>query len=148
MFDFKIRNIFKEISNYIYLIFKVKKLSKTRDWAKNRLEYGWFFQIGTIINMNKEDFGESEDVLMTRCMARAESVFQYITNNNLGDVVTPKIRRFGENYAFTLTFWPIFNYLSVWYVVSRIFMIYIVYYVLNLINDKFDIVNLIISFFK
>lgn len=148
MFEFRIVNVLKEIKNYIYFIFKVKKLSKTREWAKHKLDYGWFFQIGTVINMNKEDFGEQEEVLMTRCMARAEYVFQYITNNNLGDIVIPQVKRYEEHYAFKLTFYPLFNYLTVWYVVSRILMVYITYNILGFLNEKFNILDLIINFFK
>jgi hypothetical protein len=147
MIEFKINKVYKEIIDYIFLIFKVKKLSKTRDWAKNKLEYGWFFQIGTVVNMNKEDFGEQEEVIMTRFMSRAEHIFQYISNNNLGDILLPKIKRYGENYAFTLTFWTKFNYLTIWYVVSRTILIYIIYNIIDFLNKQFGILNFLVNIF-
>jgi hypothetical protein len=140
--------VVRDIGNYIYLISKVRKMRKSREWAKLRLQNGWFYQIGTVINMRKEDFGEPEDVLMNRVLYLAQPIFAYIQNNNLGQVVKPKLKRFGNNYAYIITFWPLFLNLTFTYIVSRTLFIYLFIKLLNYLQETFHIYDYILKLFK
>lgn len=125
LYNIRFFRVLRDVKNYFYLHWKIRKLSKTREWKGLNLRYGWFAQTGTVLNMRKEDFGENEDILMLRVMEKAKPVFNYFTDNNLGEIIKPSLKRIEDTYSYKVILWPLFYDLTLGYIISRLIFIWL-----------------------
>lgn len=112
---------FRDISNWFFMRKVVKKNRYTPQWKMFNLTHDWFYRIGAVVNMRKEDFGEPEDIHRVRFLSFANPVFDYLSENlELGEIVTPEMQRIEEEPAYLIIFKQRWLGLSFWYVISRL----------------------------
>jgi len=134
-----------DIKNYIQLFYIINKNKRTYKWKDLNLRVDWIGRIYTVINMRKEDFGETEEIRQSKINKQlAVPVYNYLTDElNLVELLTTRLQYIDGTYSYLLYFSPIFRRLSFFYLIKTFIFIYIVYLILNFFNVDFWIQKLI-----
>lgn len=102
--------LYRDIRNKIIISRAIKKWNNTQDWNKFNMIKGWFNNFGFIVNLNKEYFGESEDLKNIRILEYSKPVYEFVANQmKIGDLVSPKIKYIDNTYSYLIKFKQIYN---------------------------------------
>lgn len=117
----RIFRVIRDIKNWMFIKKTIKEYRDKPEWKLHNLTHDWFYRIGCVINMRKEDFGESDEIHMVRFMDFAKPALQYVGEKmGLGEILLPEHYRIGEDYAYLMLFHQKMTGLSMWYVFSRL----------------------------
>jgi hypothetical protein len=109
---FKIKAVFRDISNFLYLRKVIKKNRNSDKWKKLNLRHSWFYTIYTVTNLPIEVI-ESEEVYHAAfVIENLKETNEYLESLNLQEIVylnTLPIE--GEN-AFLCTYTPLMENIS------------------------------------
>lgn len=139
-----LRDYLVDIKNYFSLLMIIKKNKSTLEWQELNLRVDWIGRIYTVINLQKEDFGETEEVRRIKINKRlAIPIYTYLTERlNLVELLKTRLRYIEGTYSYLLYFVPEFTKLSIWSTIKYFIIFYFLYVILSYFNlgfwfDKF-----------
>lgn len=120
--------IFREIRNYFFVQKAIRKASKTKQWEDLKLRYTLTGRIYTVRSVTQEDMGEEVSVRRYKAMQMMYPINDYISSLGLQEVVTAGIENITdeegiETRSFLIQYIPLFNNLTVIWIVSRLALI-------------------------
>lgn len=104
----------KEILNFFFIGRVIRRNKKTEKWKSFKLRKGYVNQIYTIVNLRKEDMGEEDSIRKMRIIEKTEKLNRYIEDLNLAEIVYPEYTEIPDTRSWLITYWPIWNYFSIW----------------------------------
>lgn len=124
----KLKMIFRELKNYFFLRSVLRKESANINslWNKYNLRKNWYGRIYTVISLREEEMGEEELVRNWLAMEKMKPVNQYLTDLGLQEIIFPSIEKIPESRSYLVVYSPLFENLSISWVVSRLIIILLV----------------------
>lgn len=120
--------ILREIRNYFFVQKAIRKASKTKQWEDLKLRYTLTGRIYTVRSVAQEDMGEEVSVRRYKAMQMMYPINDYISSLGLQEVVTAGIENVvdeegNETRSFLIQYVPLFNHLTVIWLVSRLALV-------------------------
>lgn len=128
----KLKLIYREIANYIFLQKTLQKETTNPDslWNKYKLRKNWYGRIYTVISLREEDMGEEEVVRNWRAMESMRPINEYLTSLDLQEIVFPSIEQIPESRSYLVVYSPIFRYLTARWVFFRTLFLAIIGFII------------------
>lgn len=110
-------NIFKiwrDLLNYFFLLSQIKKSKNTTNWSKFNLNWGYIGQIWMVINLPKEDMGETEETQNYFISERIKPIMIWLKEAYPGieELLYLRLHKIPKTYGWLIVFWPKFAYIS------------------------------------
>lgn len=133
------RDAVVDVKNYLLLLSIIKKNKNTPEWNSLNLRTDWIGRIYTVINLQKQDFSDTEDIRRLKINKQlAAPVYNYLTERlNLVELLTTKLEYIEGTYSYLLYFNPWFRQLSLWYVIKLAIFGMLSYFLFGLLNGPF-----------
>jgi hypothetical protein len=110
--DMKIYLYVREIINYIFIRRTIKKQLKTEQWKSLQLRADWVGRIYTVLNIRKEDVGETDTVKRAKVFELMIPVNTYIKSLDLHEIVFPAIEQISDQ-SYLVVYSPIFKIFTI-----------------------------------
>lgn len=104
--------IWRDIVNYIYLLKQIRKAKKHPNWTRFNLKQGWIGQVWTVINLKKEDMGETIPVQRLYAEERLKPASEFLAGYDLRELLLVDSRKIPGTYGWMFILWPRFYYLT------------------------------------
>jgi hypothetical protein len=116
--------IYREISNYFYILKIISKQRKSEEWKNFKLRSDLIGRIYTVISLREEDMGDIEDIKRIRVLERLHPINVYLTSLDLQEIVLPQIEQIKDSRSYLITYVPLFSQFSwKWIIFNVIFPI-------------------------
>jgi hypothetical protein len=107
-----------------------------------KLRVDWIGRIYTVVNLRAEDFGEADPTIREiRYREKAEPMYEYLTELNLHEVVSPTVEYVPNTYSYLVKFVPRFEWLKLGWFFGFIFkwgmIILVLYWLSTVINVEY-----------
>lgn len=123
--------VIKDIRNYFFIWKTIKQNRDTPKWLLYKLRYDYILRIYTVINLRPEDFGEADQMIRElRYREKAEPMYEYLTELNLSEVITPVVEYLPGTYSYLVKFIPKFEHLQFGWLMGFIIKYGIIGYIL------------------
>jgi len=104
---------FRDISNYFFILRKIRKAKNSEKWLSLNLNVDWIGRIWTIINLRNEDLGEDELVKKARVVEKIKPINSYLLELGLSEIVFPAIEQKTPR-SYLLVYSPLFSVITLW----------------------------------
>jgi len=146
----KFFEVLREIKNYFIFRKRIREIEKKQRWKDYNFSKGWFSQFGTIVKVRREDIigmdGTTDPILVKLTVVEfLKPFFENLNDANLSEIITPKVKRLEYtnkyDYFYQVTFWFIFNHFTYKYVITRLFLLSVLIYIINQKSLIFQFLN-------
>lgn len=119
----KIKSVFLEIKNYLFLQRVLRKESKDLStdsmWKRYNLRMNWYGRVYTVISLREEDMGEEEMVRNWMAMEKMRPINDYLSSLGLQEIIFPSIEAIPDSRSYLVVYSPIFQNFTLRWVITR-----------------------------
>ena len=131
--------VIRDILNYLFIRRTINIYKNTVEWKELNLRYTYSGILYTVVNLRAEDFGEKDpEVRELRYRERSERLYQYITQLNLHEVLSPEITYQPGTYSYLVQFIPIFRILTLKWIIFSLIKMLCLYFFVIFLNSIFN----------
>lgn len=132
--------VIRDINNYFFLRKTIKEESKGLKWNKFNLRFDWIGRIYTVVNLPPEVTLSPDapgEIRPAYVLEEIRSINEYLTTLNLHEIIVPVFKPLEGTDSYLVIYYPVFQKLSVFWVLSRILMLLSVWW----IEAKFSLIS-------
>lgn len=152
--ELPIFQVFRDINNYIFLRKTIEKESKSILWNKYNLRYDWIGRIYTVVNLPPEvtlSPDAPDEIRPAYVLEETRQINTYLTDLNLHEIILPEFRPLENGESYLVIYYPVFQKLSLYWIISRILFIGILWWAeirFSIFNSILNWIQQIIDFIK
>ena len=124
--------VIRDINNYFFLRKTIKEESKGLKWNKFNLRSDWIGRIYTVVNLPPEvtlSPDAPDEIRPAYVLEETRPINEYLTSLNLHEIIIPVFRPLKGTDSYLVIYYPVFQRLSAFWVLSRISMLILIWWV-------------------
>jgi len=114
------QSVFREISNFLFILSTIEKNEKTEEWKNFNLRTDIYNRIYTVLSLKEEDMGEMEDMKKLKILDKMRPLNMYLSKLGLQEIIIPTVEEIANSRSYLVVYTPYFNNLTLKWIVTNV----------------------------